>query len=85
MADIVEITTEERELIEPHLKEHLDEDSWQYIEDIFDYGVIHTYPEGTHFITLYIPNFPCMQFSAETGEFAELTTWDYVENVDAQA
>lgn len=85
MAEIVPITEEEKELITPHLKEHLDPDSWFMIDDLFSYGVVHTYPEGMHYITIRVPNFPAMQFNAINGEFTELTDWDYIVTVDVDA
>ena len=85
MAEIVQITEEEKELITPHLKEHLDPDSWDMINYLFSFGVVHTYPEGMHYITVNVPGFPAMQFNAENGEFTELTTWEYVQTVDTDA
>jgi len=85
MADIVPITEEERELIKPHFKESLDPDSWDMIDGLLDYGVVHTYPDGVHFISVRVPGFAAMQFAADTGEFAELTDWDYILTVDTEA
>lgn len=85
MADIVTITEEEKALIKPNLITHLDPDSADYADDLLDYGVVHTYPNGVHYITVYVPDFPAMQFSAATGDFAELTDWDYILEVDADA
>lgn len=86
MAEIVPITDEEKEKITPHLKEHLDPDSWHMIDDIFNYGVVHTYPDRQHFITVHFRGgFACPQFDAATGEFAEITRWDYILTVDTAA
>ena len=54
------------------------------IDDLFDIGVVHTYPSGIHFITVCIPDFPSMQFNAETGEYTGLTEWEYIQTVDVQ-
>lgn len=80
------ITPELRELIEPHLKECLLEEDWQYIDDMFS-EVVYTYPNGVGLVTLkpHSDYVPAMEFSTVTGEFVELTDWDYVQTVDAEA
>ena len=80
------ITTDLRELIEPHLKECLLEEDWQYIDDMFS-EVVYTYPNGVSLVTLkpYSDDVLAMEFSTVTGEFVELTDWDYIQTVDAEA
>lgn len=84
---MVETISEElREKILPNLKEMLDEESWEYIPDIFDEGGIFTYPNGIPLVALHLDDdYPSPQFFVSTGEFAELTTWEYIQTVDAQA
>lgn len=86
MAEPEPITEELRELIEPHLKEHLTEDEYQYIDTMFS-EVVYTYPNGVPLVTLKPPleGYPAMQFSKITGEFMEITLWDYIQTVDAEA
>lgn len=80
-----DISEELKELITPHLKDHLDPDSWDYIPQMFN-QVVYTQPGEVPYVTLYpISDFPAMQFSCITGEFMELTSWEYVQMVDVDA
>ena len=84
MAEIETLPDTLKDKVRPHLKEHLDPDSWGFVEDILTEGV-YTYPHGDKFVTLNIPGFPAMQFDCATGEFMELTNWDYIQTVDVEA
>ena len=80
-----EISEELKEMIIPELKDHLDPDSWQYIPQMFS-QVVYTYPEGVPLVTLWpVYNFPAMQFNCNNGQYVGLTTWDYIQTVDADA
>ena len=77
-----EISEELKEMIIPHLKEHLDPDSWDYIPQMFE-QVVYTQPGVVPLVTLDpIYDYPAMQFSCITGEFMELTNWDYIVALD---
>ena len=85
MADIETITPELRTLIEPHLKECLDPSIWYLMDDMFE-QVVYTQPGEVPYVTLYpCGDWPAMQFSCITGEFTELTSWEYVVNLDVEA
>ena len=85
MADIVEIKPEDREKIEPYLRQQISEHYYPQIDDMFA-QVVYTYPDGIPLVALNpCGEFPSMQFLTTTGEFAELTSWDYIVNVDVEA
>jgi hypothetical protein len=85
MAMTEEITTELRALIEPHLREVLLEEDYDLIDDMFS-EVVYTQPEGIPLVALMPPQGDgiSLQFSCLTGEFVELTDWDYVQTVDVE-
>lgn len=84
MAEIVEILPEHRVLVEPHLRERLNE-YWQSRMDEMFAEVVYTYPEGYPLVTLNpLGEFPAMQFSCITGDYCELTSWDYIQTVDTE-
>lgn len=74
------ISEELQELLIPNLKEHLLEEDWQYIPDMIEEGVFTNTEDGNRLVTptpIY-EDAPAMQFSVETGEYIELTDWDYI-------
>lgn len=74
------ISEELQELLIPHLKEALREEDWQYIPDMLEEGVFTTTEDGNTLVTP-TPLFegePAMQFSTVSGEFVDLTDWDYI-------
>jgi hypothetical protein len=85
MAMTEEITPELRALIEPHLREVLLEEDYDLVDDMFS-EVVYTQPEGIPLVALMPPHGEgiSLQFSCLTGEFVELTDWDYVQTVDVE-
>lgn len=89
MAEVDILPDELRELIGPHLREILLSDygeiTDEIIEDMFN-EVVFTYPDGMHLVTLNpCGELPAPQFNVYTGEFVELTNWDYIQTVDVEA
>lgn len=80
-----EITNELRQLIEPRLREMLPEDSYEYIDEMFS-EVVYSAPDGVLRVSLKpIGDAPSFQFSTVTGEFLEITDWEYIQSVDLDA
>jgi len=85
MAEIVEIRPEDRIKIEPNLRDRLGDSYQDQVDEMFE-QVVYTFPDGVPLVTLYpCGDFPAMQFSTVTGEFMELTSWEYIQTVDVEA
>ena len=82
------ITEELKEMIIPHLKEHMsDTTMWQYFDDMFS-EVVYTQPAGIPLVALKPPledEGISMQFSCIDGDFVEITDWEYIQTVDVAA
>lgn len=85
MAEIVPLSSELQEKLRPALEEYFfDSNPVELINSILQEGVF-TCPEGIDLVTLNIPDYPALQFRVDTGEFIELTDWDYIQTVDVEA
>ena len=77
------ISDELKQLILPHLRDHLMEQDWKYIEDMFT-EVYFTKFAGVPRVTLKPhPELGeiAMQFDYLTGTFLEITQWDYIKEI----
>lgn len=86
MAEPQPIQEEHRILIEPYLRERVNDEIWSMRDEMFA-NVVYTQPGPVPYVTLRMPTGytgPALQFSCITGEFMELTTWEYVRNLDVE-